>query len=288
MAERKRDRHRFRFRLIVAEEYQPVQAISKRVSLTIWLVIAAFFALQVNNNLELPPPRVNEIDLPEPPGEVMLTAMSVGDKVTFSKVLTLWLQAFDNQQGQSVSFHDLDYDKVVGWLRSILYLDRNTHYPMLNATYVYSFVQDPVKVRKMVEFVREEFANDPEAYWHWMASATSIAKNEVDDLELALEMAGELHGATEGIEGVPSWARQMKAFLYQDLNRFDEAVTFLENLVEGGEVTDENEFNLHIDRLYDTLTDMLEKGEITSREEQERMFDRLEAVIVKYTELRSA
>ena len=279
-------KHKLRFRLIVGEEYQPIQAIPKRMSILIWIVILVTFSLQVNNNLSLPPPKVYEIDLPEAPGEVMLTALSLGDKVTFSKVLTLWLQAFDNQQGQSLSFHDLDYDKVVRWMQSILYLDPRTEYPLLNATHVYSFIKDKEKVRTMIDFVRGAFAEDPARRWQWMAGATTLAKNEVEDIDLALEMAQELREGIEGIEGVPSWARQMEGFLLQDLNRFEEAIVFLENLVESGELTDENELNLHIDRLFDLLTEMREKGEFRSREQQEEMFNRLDAAIQRFVELK--
>ena len=280
-------KHKLRFRLIVGEEYQPIQAIPKRASILIWIVILATFVLQVNNNMSLPPPKVYEIDLPEPPGEIMLTALSVGDKVTFSKVLTLWLQAFDNQQGQSLSFHDLDYDKVVRWMESILYLDSRTEYPLLNATHVYSFIKDKEKVRKMIVFVRGAFAQNPGQRWQWMAGATTLAKNEVEDIDLALEMAQELRVGIEGIEGVPSWARQMEGFLLLDLNRFEEAIVFLENLIESGELTDENEFNLHIDRLFDLLTEMRVKNEFNSREHQEEMFNRLEQAIQRFVELKA-
>lgn len=276
------DRKKFRFRLIVAEEYQPVHAIPKRKSFFIWSLIFATFALQVHNNSNLPPPRVYEIELPSPPGEVTLTALALGDKITFSKVLTLWLQAFDNQQGQSVSFLDLDYDKVTKWLDAILALDSRTQYPLMNAVTIYSFIPDKEKIRTMIGFVRKAFAEDPANRWEWMAKASTLAKNEVDDIELSLEVAKELREATEGIDGVPNWAKQMEGFLLQDLNRFDEAMAFLENLIESGEVTDENEFSLHIDRMYDLLTTMLEKGEIRSREHQEEMFDRLEAVVEKF------
>ena len=288
MRKRFANKSKYRFRLIIAEEYQPVESLRQRTIFATWLIILLFFALQVGINLQYPPLKVNEIDLPHAPKNEVLTALALGDKVTFSKLLTLWLQAFDNQGGQSISFHDLDYDKVVGWLRSILELDPRTQYPMMNATRIYTAINDKEKIRKMVNFVGEEFVKDPASRWEWMAAAATLAKNELDDLELALELARELRNKTEDIESIPNWAKQMETFLLLDLNRFDEAALFLENLIDSGEVTDPNEFNLHIDRLYNLLTSMLENNEVESIELHEKRFEKIEALISKFQERATA
>ena len=47
---------------------------------------------------------------------------SMDEPIAMSKILNLWLQAFDNQPGVSLSFHQLDYPRLSLWLDTILEL----------------------------------------------------------------------------------------------------------------------------------------------------------------------
>ena len=136
--------------------------------------------------------RAVTIELPTVPGAITLSSLALGDKVVFAKAITLWLQAFDNQKGQSISFRELDYDKVVAWLRTILTLDSRTQYPLLNAAQVYTSYNDKDKILTMIEFIHEQFLLEPATRWEWMATATTLAKNKVEDLDLALKYAHDL------------------------------------------------------------------------------------------------
>src|SRR5690348_10434967 len=66
----------------------------------------------------------------EPPASIQaLRAASLGEPVMLAQLMTLYLQAFDNQPGISVPFLDLDYQRVILWLRTILSLDPESQYP---------------------------------------------------------------------------------------------------------------------------------------------------------------
>ena len=45
-----------------------------------------------------------------------LRALSLGEPQALSQMLTLYLQAFDNQPGISIAFSALDYARVMAWL----------------------------------------------------------------------------------------------------------------------------------------------------------------------------
>jgi len=262
-----RHRSRMRFRLIVAEEYQPIEHVPVIASLIIWCVIVAGLVLQAQMSRQFPAPTASAIELPLTPSGLMLSAGSLGDEITTGKTISLWLQAFDNQQGQSVAFKDLDYDRVVDWLRGILHLDPKAQYPLLNAARIYTVIDDKPRVRKMLDFIRSEFEADPASRWEWMATATTLAKSELENLPLALEYSKILRSATLDLDHVPNWAKQMEAFLLEDNNEFGASATLLLNLIQSGEVTDPQEFKLLFDKLEKVLQKMIESGQVTSQKQ---------------------
>ena len=267
-----------RFRLIVAEEYRPIEHVPLLTLLSIWILIAIGLAMQIQVSRSFPAPTAAAIELPQTPSATVLSAMSLGDEVTFGKVASLWLQAFDNQQGQSVPFKELDYERVASWLKGILDLDPKAQYPMFNAARIYSVIKDKPRVRIMLEFIRSEFHEDPALRWEWLATAATLAKNELEDLPLALEYANILRTETEGLDHVPNWAKQMEVFLLEEHNEFSAAATLLLNLIESGEVTDPQEFRLLFDRLEVTFQKMIESGQVTSEKqfaEMERKYKKI-------------
>ena len=83
-------------------------------------VILLFGALallaQIAWHAQQPHAQAEAVDLPNPPSATLWRAASFGDPITLSKVLMLWLQAFDNQPGISIPFRRLDYARVEAWL----------------------------------------------------------------------------------------------------------------------------------------------------------------------------
>ena len=272
---------RLRFRFIVAEEYQPPQV----VPLWLWALILAAVALQVSFKHTHPPQPATARDLPPTPAERVLDAAAFGDHPALSKALSMWLQAFDNQQGISLSFRELDYSLVADWLDAILTLDPRSEYPMFNATRIYSALRnDPERVRIMIGFIRENFREDPGLRWRWASAAVVLAKHHIDDPELSLAIARELHDLTADLEDVPSWAKQMKFFVSDNAEEHEDMAKLLLNLIESGQVTDPHEFILLFERLESMYTGLIAQGRITSRAEFSRMDATLEKLRSSYLE----
>lgn len=167
---------------------------------------------------------------------------SLGEPIAAAKLLNLWLQAFDNQPGVSISFHQLNYPRLTKWLDTILELDDRGHYPMLVAARVYGSIHNPEKQRIMMDYVFYKFNENPNKYWRWLAHVIITAKHELKDFELALKYAHALEEKATG-PNVPYWAKDMKIIVLEDMGQVEAAKILVGALIESKEITDPYELN---------------------------------------------
>lgn len=181
-------------------------------------------------------------DLPLPLSTRTYIMSSLGEPIAVSKYLNLWLQAFDNQPGASVSFHQLDYPRLTRWLDTILELDPHGHYPMLVAARVYGSVNDSEKQRIMMDYIFTKFNENPDKYWRWLAHVVITAKHELKDYDLALKYADALADKANG-KNIPYWAKDMKIIVLEDMGEVEAAKILVGALIESNEITDPYELN---------------------------------------------
>src|SRR5262245_7758752 len=144
----------------------------------------------------------------------------------------LYLQGFD--------IRGLDYRRLTGWLRAALALDPRSAYPLFAAARVFAETPDPAASRIVLEFVYQEFARDPNRRWPWLAHAALLAKHRLHDLPLARRYAAAIQRQVTAPD-VPLWAKQMEAFILEDMNELDAARILLGGLLERGDIRDPNE-----------------------------------------------
>jgi hypothetical protein len=181
-------------------------------------------------------------DLAPPLSTRTYVMSSLGEPIATSKFLNLWLQAFDNQPGASISFHQLNYPRITQWLDTILELDPEGHYPMLVAARVYGSVKNPEKQRIMMDYIFYKFNENPNKYWRWLAHVIITAKHELKDNELALKYANALAEKATG-KNVPYWARDMKIIVLEDMGEVEAAKILVGALIDSKEITDPYELN---------------------------------------------
>ena len=186
-------------------------------------------------------------DLAAPLSPRTYVMSSFGEPIAAAKFLNLWLQAFDNQPGASISFHQLDYHRLTEWLDTILELDNRGHYPMLVAARVYGSIKDAEKQRIMMEYIFFKFNEDPDKYWRWLAHAVITAKHEIRDFDLALKYANALSEQTGST--VPYWAKDMKIIVLEDMGEVDAAKGLVKALIDSGEITDPYELKFLVDKI---------------------------------------
>jgi len=181
-------------------------------------------------------------DLPAPMSVNAYKMVSLNEPVAMSKLLNLWLQAFDNQPGLSLSFHQLDYVRITMWLDAIMALDPRGSYPMLVAASVYGRVTDKQRQRIMMDYIYKKFNEDPNRHWRWLAHAATVAKHSLNDMDLALEYARALAEKATA-KHVPYWARDMHFILLEEMGEVETARVLVGALIESGEITDLYELN---------------------------------------------
>ena len=211
-------------------------------------LLAAGLAAQVAWHGAQPPPAPRAEDLPAPPARDLLAIAALGEPEVASRLLMIWLQAFDNQPGVSIPFTRLDYDRVEAWLDAALALDPRTEYPLLAAARLYAAVPDDARRRQMLEWVYERFLEDPNRRWRWLAQAAITAKHRLGDLELALRYARALNEHATG-PAVPAWARDMAVSVLEDMGEQEAAMILVGELLDSGRVTDPNEIRFLVRKL---------------------------------------
>ena len=214
----------------------------------IWLALLAALILQIAWQSAQPRPVASAAALTAPPPLAVLRVASIGEPVVLAQLTTLYLQAFDNQPGISIPFRDLDYQRVTRWLATILALDPVGQYPLLMAAQVYSQVPDPARERLMLEFVHEQFMQDPNRRWRWLAHSAIMARHRLHDTALAMRYADDIARLAPA---APGWARQMRIFILEDIGELESAKILLGGLLESGEVKDERELRFLAQRLED-------------------------------------
>ena len=210
------------------------------VAVKIFLLLALALQL-IWHGLQAPVAAKAE-DLAPPLSTRAYVMSSLGEPIAASKLLNLWLQAFDNQPGASLSFHQLNYPRLIKWLDTSLELDPKGHYPLLVAARVYGSVQDPKKQRIMTDYVFKKFNENPDKYWRWLAHVVITAKHELKDFDLALKYAKALAEKATG-ENVPYWAKDMKIIVLEDMGQLEAAKVLVGALIDSGEITDPYELN---------------------------------------------
>ncbi len=225
------------------EQQRSVQNIPKIVIMLLILSLGG----QIIWYHQLPPPNTEIKKLASPPQSGLLHIFSFGDTVVSSKLLMLWLQAFDIQTGQFLPYQQLDYNKLQQWMEQILLLDQNSQYPLLVASHLYSSVPNPEKQYLMLEFVYHQFFIDPNTRWPWLAHVTVIAKHKLKNLPLALKYAQAI--SDNATPSMPRWAKEMQIFILEDMGELEQARLIVGGMLASGQLTDSKEIKFLNEKL---------------------------------------
>ena len=210
------------------------------VSATTWLLLAIFLVAQIawRSNQTTRAPAATH--LPPAPAAAALRLASFGEGATTSRLTMLYLQAFPHR--------DLDYRRLMAWLETVLALDPRSDYPLFAAARIYAENPDPARARVALDFVHRQFFADPEHRWQWLAHAALLAKHRLKDLPLAREYAAAVARHARSPR-VPLWAKQMEAFILEDMGELEAARIMLGGLLESGQISDAGELRFLRHRL---------------------------------------
>ena len=206
----------------------------------IWTALAIALAAQVTWRSASPPPALAAADLPPAPSVSSLRLAALGEPEALARLSMLYLQAYDYGGTNASPYSRLDYGRLVAWLDAILALDPRSDYPLFAASRVYAESPDPARTRLALEFVYRQFLADPDRRWASLAHAALIAKHRLKDLPLARRYAAAIDRYTRSPD-VPLWARQMEAFILEDMNELEAARIILGGMLASGAINDPQE-----------------------------------------------
>ncbi|MGA8006876.1 MAG: hypothetical protein WCA17_12320 [Burkholderiales bacterium] len=217
----------------------------------VWAALGLALAAQIGWQSVSPQAPRAASELPPPPSPGVLQLVSFGEPAAAARLAMLYVQSFDLRAGNDIPYRDLDYGRLIGWLRAILATDPRSQYPLFAAARIYAENPDPHKARAALEFVYQEFLKDPNRRWRWLAHAALLAKYRLKDLPLALRYATAVERLTTAPD-VPVWAKQMRLFILEDMDELQAAKVMLGGLLASGQIKDPAELQFlkqHLDQL---------------------------------------
>ena len=217
------------------------------VPLSVSVLFAICLLMQAGWHIWQDEPQQQLLTLSPPPDEGLIDIFVLGDPIAGSRLIMLWLQNFDNQSGQFLSYNELDYGILIAWLKTVMTLDKNSKYPLFAASYLYAHVADPDRQRQMLEFIYKSYLEQPQQRWRWLAHAAVIAKHRLSDLPLAFKYAEEI--SKNMTNDMPAWARQMHIFILEDMGELERARLLIGGLLATNELQDDNEIQFLTQRL---------------------------------------
>lgn len=163
--------------------------------------------------------------VPAPPGKSTLHALSFGDDEFYFRVQTMLLQNFGDQFGRTVPLRYYDYARLFEWLTLLDTLDSRSDMLPSMAAYYFSQSQDKIDNRYMVNYLYAHAIRDVPHKWWWLLQASYLAMHNVHDMDLALKAARPMIN-----DGVPVWAQQMVAVVYEKRGEMEDALNIMETI----------------------------------------------------------
>jgi hypothetical protein len=153
-------------------------------------------------------------NVPPIPSEAGITAFTLGDKQFAYRIVGVMLQNFGDTGGRSTAFKEYDYEELTRWMFLADSLDPVSNYAPYLAAYYFGAIPEAEKFRPMLEYLRTVGLRSDKEKWRWLWQAVFISRFGMRDFDKALELANEL--AAHPNPDIPSWARQMPAFVLTD------------------------------------------------------------------------
>lgn len=161
----------------------------------------------------------------EVPSQTEAKALAFGDEQLYFRAQVLNLQFMGDSWGRSTPLKDYDYKLVYRWLSFLDQFDPESNFLPSTAAYYYSKTQRPSDVAYLLDYLEERSFKNPEYNWWWLSQSIYLANSILGDKERAIKIAAVLRSVQK--DDLPIWARQMEAFLREDLGEKEQAASIM-------------------------------------------------------------
>ena len=185
----------------------------------------------------------------------------LGDRQMAYRAYAYFLQNLGNVDGKTVSLKKYDYTNLKDWFFLTYELDPESDIVPALAAYYFGAVQDPEKTRLVLEYLKVIGSSPKEERWRWLGHAVYLARHQLKDNELALDLAYAL--SENKSPDLADWAKQMPAFILADEGDSDLAYKIMLNLlISNVDKMHPNEVNFMVDYICNTLLPEVKPPEI--------------------------
>lgn len=163
--------------------------------------------------------------VPDVPGRAALHALTFGDDELFFRAFAFDLQNAGDTYGRFTSLRFYDFNKLYHWFNLLDELDAKSNMVPAMASYYFAQTQNTPDVRYVVDYLYSHSMHDVAHKWWWLLQAIYLSMHKLNDMDLALKVAKPLQ-----TDGVPVWARQMTAVVYEKRGEMDDALSIMETI----------------------------------------------------------
>jgi hypothetical protein len=181
--------------------------------------------------------------VPPVPSENGALTMALGDREFAYRFLALQLQGLGDGGGQMASLRTYNYQKLGEWFRLLYLLNPASDHVPMAAAYYFGSISDTERIPVVIDYLSEVGQSPVGSKWRWLAHAVVLARHQMNDLQLALDLAYKLSKMEPLGEPLPSWAKQMPAFILKAKGDKDDARALIENMLLSSENFHPNEVN---------------------------------------------
>lgn len=178
--------------------------------------------------------------VPQVPTVRTVQALSLGDPQFYFRVLGLDIQNAGDGYGHFTALKEYDYAALSRWFSLLDELDNQSNFIPAMASYYYAQTPKAEDTRYIVDYLVKHYAHDPAKKWWWLVQAKYLADHRLNDKPLALKIAYMLADAPGDL---PVWARQMPAFVLEDMGEKEEALAIIQGILNSAENLSEGELN---------------------------------------------
>lgn len=177
--------------------------------------------------------------VPASPGRAAMRALSFGDDEAAFRVVAINLQNFGDTFGRFTPLYRYDYARLYDWLSLADSLNKQSDFFPTLTGYYFSQTQYKPDIEFLVTFLREHAAGQEKKKYWWLAQAAYLANHILGQKELALDIARPL----SDMQDIPFWARQLPAFIYEDLGEMEAAAKIILEVQKHAEEIPPGELN---------------------------------------------
>jgi hypothetical protein len=171
--------------------------------------------------------------IPPAPNKYLVSAISFGDKEFLFRILSARLQNSGDVFAGFLALKKYDYSRIYQWMKMLDELNPQSNFVPALASYYYAQTQKTEDTRYIINYLSEHAMRDLDNNWWWLFQAVFIAKNNLRDMKVALDVAQKL--SQNNSPSAPFWTKQMPAFIYEEMGDGCMAFSVIENLIKESE-----------------------------------------------------